>query len=164
MTLEQFWTIVATVHQASSGDMPAKCRLLEDELRKLPAEEIRSFDEHFIDCLDRAYTWEMWAAAYIIGGGCSDDSFWDFRSTLISMGQETYDNAVADPESLADREADIARYEGFQYVAGRVYKAVTGTEIGRHKPHPRKPTGYDWEDDELAQLYPNLAKRYGWRG
>ena len=40
--------------------MPTRRRLLDQHLRALRPEEIRSFDEHFTDCLDRAYTWEMW--------------------------------------------------------------------------------------------------------
>ena len=51
--------------------MDKKCELLEAELRRLPLDELRSFRRHFDECEDRAYTWELWAAAYIIGGGCS---------------------------------------------------------------------------------------------
>ena len=32
------------------------------------------------------YRWDMWAAAYLIGGGCSDDGFIDFRAGLIAQG------------------------------------------------------------------------------
>jgi hypothetical protein len=67
---------------------------------------VRSFNAHFDDCEDRAYSYELWAAAYIIGHGCSDDSFSDFRSTLISMGRETFERALEDPESLADMDYD----------------------------------------------------------
>jgi hypothetical protein len=81
--------------------MEEKCELLETRLRKLPLQEVLSFHAHFTECLDRAYSWSMWAAAYIIGGGCSDDSFWDFRSTVISMGREIYEDALRDPETLA---------------------------------------------------------------
>ncbi len=66
--------------------MDKKCRLLNTELRRLALDEVVSFHGHFTDCVDRAYSWPLWAAAYIMGGGCSDDGFWDFRSTLISMG------------------------------------------------------------------------------
>ena len=102
MTLDQFWKIVEDVHRTSGGDMDKKCELLDAELRRLPLEEVRSFHAHFYECFDRAFSWELWAAAYIIGGGCSDDKFSDFRSTLISMGRQTFERALADPQSLAD--------------------------------------------------------------
>ena len=39
--------------------------------------------------------------AYIIGGGCSDDGFWDFRSWLAVRGKRVYLVALRNPESLA---------------------------------------------------------------
>ena len=131
MNLDEFWLIVDRVHLASQGDMDLKCRLLADALHKLTPEEVQSFEEHFTKCWHRAYTWKIWDAAYIINGGCSDDSFMDFRATLISLGCSTYEAALADADSLA--ECDInptwATYEGYQYVAVTVYKEITGKEV-----------------------------------
>src|SRR5262249_15624209 len=122
MTLDQFWNLVEKVHNASGGDMDKKCELLDAELRRLPFDEVRSFHAHFYECQDRAYSWELWAAAYIIGGDCSDDKFSDFRSTLISMGRQTFERTLTDPQSLADidYDADTADYEGYQYVPSQV--------------------------------------------
>ena len=114
MTLEIFWNIVEKVHATAPRDMAAKCRLLGDALRRLPPAEIVSFDRHFADCLFRAYDWGLWGAAFVIADGCIDDSFYDFRSTLISMGRATFERALEDPDSLADSgiEAAWAVYEG----------------------------------------------------
>ena len=54
------------------------------------------------DLLDKAYVATLWDAADIIGCGCSDDGFWDFRGWLIAQGQKVYENALSDPESLLD--------------------------------------------------------------
>jgi hypothetical protein len=166
MTLDQFWNIVERVHDASGGDMDRKCELLEAELRRLPLEEVTSFHSHFDACQDRAYNWELWAAAYIIGGGCSDDSFSDFRSTLISMGRKTYETALADPQSLAamDYDAENAHYEGYQYVASEVEEDLGGgQEFSRVQPHPAEPSGKPWDEDKVAELYPRLAEKYNYR-
>ena len=167
MTLEQFWKIVDKVHRASKGAMDAKCELLRKELRKLPAKEVRSFEEQFAECEARAYTWELWAAAYIIGGGCSDDMFMDFRATLISMGQSTFDRVVSSPATLAsmDLNEDSAFYEGYQYVATDVYEDITSKEMPVHsKPHPKRPAGRAWKESEAANLYPELAKKRHFNG
>jgi len=167
MTADQFWNVIEQVHHASGGDMDRKCKLLEAELCRLPLEEVCSFCVHFDEKKDKAYNWELWAAAYIIGGGCSDDSFSDFRSTLISMGRQTYESALADPQSLADMDYDAenAYYEGYQYVPVKVQKDLGGGQIfPRKSPHPSKPTGQDWEEDKVAELYPKLAAKYGYAG
>ena len=166
MTLDQFWSTVEKIHHASGGDMDKKCELLERELRRLPLDEVRSFHAHFNECQDRAYTWELWAAAYIVGGGCSNDAFSDFRSTLISMGRQTFERALADPESLADMDydAEIAHYEGYQYVPTTVETDLGGGKrFPRYRPHPAEPSGKSWPEEKVAELYPKLAKKYDYR-
>jgi hypothetical protein len=167
VTIDQFWSIIERVHAASGGDMDRKCELVGAELRQLPLEEVRAFHAHFYECQDRAYSWELWAAAYIIGHGCSDDKFSDFRSTLISMGRETFERALADPQSLADinYDADSADYEGYQYVPTEVERELSGgQDFPRSRPHPEEPSGECWDENEVAKLYPKLAKKYEYKG
>jgi hypothetical protein len=167
MTLDQFWNIVEKVHRDSRGDMDKKCELLEAELRRLPVDELRSFRRHFDECEDRAYTWELWAAAYIIGGGCSDDAFSDFRATLISMGRQTFERALADPQSLGDMDydAETAHYEGYQYVSTTVEEELGDGETSpRYAPAPAEPSGQSWDEDKVAELYPKLAEKYDYNG
>lgn len=167
MTLDEFWGLVEKVHQLSGGDMDKKCELLDAELRKLPLHEVRSFHSFFYECQDRSYTWELWAAAYIIGGGCSDDKFSDFRSTLISMGRQMFEQTLADPQSLADIDykANTADYEGYQYVPLKVEKDLGGGQyFPRSRPHPQDPSGTLWDEDKVAALYPRLAQKYNYKG
>jgi hypothetical protein len=44
----------------------------------------------------------LWAAAYLINGGCSDDGFESFRCWLIVQGRTVFERSVADPDTLAD--------------------------------------------------------------
>ena len=167
MTLDQFWTIVEEVHRDSGGDMDTKCELLGKRLHKLSQEEVQSFYQHFTDLNYRAYNWPLWAAAYIIGGGCSDDAFSDFRSTLISMGRDIFERALADPQSLADINYDAgqAHYEGYQYVTPKVYKEMSGHDwIPGSREHPSEPSGEYWEESNIGTLYPKLAKVYKYSG
>ena len=163
MTLDQFWAIVADFHRDAGGDMDAKCKLLEHRLRQLPEKEVLSFCRHFDDLEDRAYNHELWAAAYIIGHGCSDDAFSDFRSTLISMGRDVFEKTLADPEYLADvnYDAESAHYEGYQHVPTQVYKELSGGFLpGRIHDHPSEPSGNIWDEGQVAQIFPKLAKQY----
>jgi hypothetical protein len=162
MTSEQFWAIVEDAHRRSGGDMDLKCHLLDGQLRTLPLNEILSFREYFRDFFYRAYTEELWAAAYIIGHGCSEIAFMDFRSTLISMGREVFENALANPESLADihYNAETAHYEGYQYVSSKVYRDFSGEDPPRSGQRPTDPTGKRWHKNQLPERYPKLVKKY----
>ncbi len=163
VTIDEFWDIVDRVHLASGGDMEMKCQLLRAELEKLSAETLYSFDNHFDDCDDTAYSWDLWAAAYIIGGGCSDDSFSDFRGTLISMGREIFERIVSLPDALADMETGKYEsfYEGYQYVPMvALQDRMDGQLQRRAKPAPVDPSGENWNDDDLPQICPKLWEKY----
>jgi hypothetical protein len=162
MTLDQFWQIVDDIHEQALDDMDQKCDLLGAALNKLSAPEIQSFADHFDAMMVKAYTWELWGAAYVIAGGCSDDSFMDFRATLISMGQDTFAESLEDPDSLADLDLDEedACYEGYQYVAAEVYEKVTGEQLKCNVEFPDQPTGELWDEDSVYELYPRLAEMY----
>ncbi|WP_206507906.1 DUF4240 domain-containing protein [Streptomyces chrestomyceticus] len=47
----------------------------------------------------------MWAAAYLNGGGCSDDRFSDFIAGPVALGCEWYERAAICPGSLAQHPA-----------------------------------------------------------
>ena len=104
MTEEQFWEIVESTKAAAGGSFDEHFKKLVSRLTTLEPEQIAAFDLNFDVLSIRAYSWDLWGAAYVIHGGCSDDSFTDFRSWLISMGRDVYQRALADPESLADIE------------------------------------------------------------
>ncbi len=172
MTIEEFWQIVGRVHEASGGDMKLKCEILGRELRGLPPEAVRSFGRYFSERFYRADRWDLWGAACLICRGCGDDSFMDFRSTLISMGRAIFENALADPDSLAalDLNRSTAAYEGYQYVVGNI-----GDEMSEQHglseefwkgdpptiPRPKKPHGWPFEEWEMSEHYPRLAAKYG---
>ena len=57
-----------------------------------------------------------------------------------------------------------AHYEGFQYVRGQVYEEMSGgQELPRTRSHPKQPTGSDWPENKVGQLYPKLAAKYDYQ-
>src|SRR5215471_19298721 len=119
MNTDQFWAIIDKSREASGGDPDRQMEQLEALLQEQDVADIVEFDRLFSELHNRAYTWPLWGAAYLIGGGCSDDGFMDFRGWLISRGREAFEAALDDPDSLAgwlpdDEETQV---EGFQYVA-----------------------------------------------
>lgn len=164
MTVDQFWNLIDRVHSASEGDMDKKCALLKHELQDLPVPEVVSYQAHFDEAIDTAYTWPLWGAAYIMNGGCSDDSFMDFRATLISMGRETFEAAVEHPDSLATLELEIGEefiYEEFQNVPTEVLgQLAPGQKFPRYQAHPKTPAGVRWEEHSVNHLFPRVSEKY----
>ena len=168
MTIDEFWDIVERVHASAPHDMAAKCLSLEKELLQLPVEEILAFERHFGECFARANQWDIWGAAYVIHGGCSDDGFTDFRSTLISLGRRPFEAALADADSLAKYDIDRswACYEGYQYVASKVYRGHYKYEPPANRREsmcPHGPTGARFEEEEMTPRFPRLVAKYNYK-
>ena len=129
------------------------------ELRELSLQEIISFEVAFRRYLNEAYTWDLWGAAYVIHGGCSDDGFEYFRRWLVSRGRDVYEAALADPDSLAQLNIrpgpdGVCEFEAIYYVAGQIFKEKGGQGDVRDYSEPEAglggpgPSGEPFEDDE----------------
>ena len=113
-----------------------------------------------------ADTKDLWAAAYMICGGCSDDGFRDFRAWLIAQGREVFKGAVPNPDSLADHPSlgrEYPSYPAFWSIPQEIYNLKTGGDFpDLELPSLEKPTGIKFEDDEdaLRASCPRLYAAY----
>src|SRR5206468_1039467 len=111
----QFWRIIADCRSDffEHSPVPNECGMYDglmdhqvkevaETLKRMSEEEVADFYRIFHSYMDRAYDWNLWAAAYVMNGGCSDDGFIDFRGWLISMGEEVFENAMVNPETLVE--------------------------------------------------------------
>jgi hypothetical protein len=158
MDAATFWQLIEESRENAGGDLDEQAADLTDLLSDLPPDEILAFDRYFRQLLAEAYRWDLWGAAFIIDGGCSDDGFEYFRCWLISQGERVYREALADPESLADRaEADRAyEAESMLYAAGDAYEVESGRKLTVMSAHPSEPTGEPWKEGDLKAMFPKL--------
>jgi hypothetical protein len=173
MPADRFWQIIERAAE-SDRDPDAHVEALRRELRKLALDEIMSFEVAFRRYLNQAYTWDLWGAAYVIHGGCSDDGFEYFRRWLVSRGRHDYERALADPDSLAELDArpgdwGVWEFERIYYVAPEAYKEKGGEGDVRDLSEPEAgmgggvPSGEPFAEDKehLARRYPKLWRRFG---
>jgi Protein of unknown function (DUF4240) len=170
---DTFWAIIeaskAEADPMSMDEEDHQPAVLTEMLKALSPEEVCAFDATFRRLHHQAYRWDLWAAAYIILGGCSDDGFMDFRSGLIGLGKKAYYDALADPNTLAlqpDRGVDFSQ-EALKYASSYAYEALTDGEEMPVDPSlglPPHPAGEDdWDEDNVEEKYPVLAKRFARR-
>lgn len=167
MTEEHYWQIIQNSFDACSGNIDEQADTLENELHTHRPEEIASFARHFATCHRQAYSWDLWGAAYLINGGCSDDGFADFRSWLISRGRDWYQMALTNPDALADYpglEFRDASFEEFASVASRVHEKLAGDlPESCLSLDPDEPSGTAWpaDNDEIFRTrWPKLSARF----
>lgn len=157
-----FWEIIEQAKTLAADDVEQRPATLKQLLMDQTAEHIQRFDQTYHEKLVEAYRWELWGAAYVIQGGCSDDSFDYFRDFLISEGQQAFEAALKSPDGLAQIDLpDDVELEDFRYAIGDAYEAVTGQELPAHTvSFPAEPAGQAWTEDQLETLYPQLCAKY----
>jgi hypothetical protein len=173
MPPEDFWRIINRAAK-SAHDPDSQANALRTALRELSVEEIVSFEVAFRRYLNQAYTWDLWGAAYVIHGRCSDDGFEYFRRWLVSRGRDIYVAALANPESLAQLDEQLGpdgvwEFEEIYYIARDVFEEKGGEGDVRDYAEPEAglagpgPSGEPLAEDEqhLARRYPKLWQRFG---
>jgi hypothetical protein len=126
------------------------------------------------DLMADSYTNPLWAAAYLINGGCSDDGFEYFRGWLIAQGRVTFERIVANPDALAELPFVYASAtEGLDLdgeevlnIAWNAHITATGEQLPVDAFTIRYPEldpawNFDFDNrDEMARRLPRLAALY----
>lgn len=168
MEWKQFWKVLESAYRP---DGPDHFESLKSELNQLRWFEVVEFQVRFDEAMAAANLIDLWGAAYLIDGGCSDDGFRDFRSWLVGRGRHAYEAALKHPDSLADiLEGEPVDGFGLDAAAVRVYEAMTGTSdfyerLDREEKDlpPPPPEGIDWDfddEDEMKKRFPKLCHLY----
>jgi len=164
MTEDKFWEIIGQSQSSQVESQAIQEAKLYEILSKLGVQDVVAFDKIFTQLRFRAYSHDMWGAAYIINGGCSNDGFEYFRCALIAAGREKYERALLDPESLADWIEAETEFEALMYVPDKVYREQTGNGGNVAHPDLKYPalSGNEWSDDsDLEKRFPKLCAKFG---
>lgn len=172
MRTDDFWTVVDRAAVGADGEPQLIAERITADLAARPVAEIVGFDRHRHRVLAASYQVDLWAAAYLINGGASDDGFEYFRCWLMTRGRSAFARAVQEPDTLAElpeiRRA-AATGEDFEceemlHVAAAAYRRVTGAELPADQDRPRYPEiGEFWDfddEDEARRRLPRLAELF----
>ncbi|MEP3654143.1 MAG: DUF4240 domain-containing protein [Litorimonas sp.] len=156
MSDKNFWAIIDA---SISEDQSKQATTLAADLSQLNKDQLIAFESSYRSKLEAAYRWDLWAAAYIINGGCSDDGFDYFCDWLISRGQEVFNTALENPESLIGIATPWdTEFEEFRYVMMDVMSDKHKSEFPMPtKARPMSLAGEEWDEETVGNKYPKLA-------
>jgi hypothetical protein len=163
VNITNLWDLIDKTREAAEGDSKKQADLLTEELVNLPADEIILFQEIFNGLKDRAYIGSLWDAATVIKNGCGDDDFQEFREWLVGRGKEVYENAIKDPETLADAlETRDSIFPTLLAPAMDAYEKITGKDM---PPSPREWARLQGQttinlDTEESELIAEISTRF----
>jgi hypothetical protein len=169
MRTDEFWAVIDRATADRPGSPADVAKRAVADLGARDPEEIVAWGRHLDKVMAASYREDLWAAAYLINGGCSDDGFDAFRGWLIAHGRTVVAGAVRDPDSLADLPAVRAAAqngaefaaEDVLHIADEAYQQATGSEL----PPPAQPVTkpeladfWDFDDeDEMRRRLPRLS-------
>jgi hypothetical protein len=177
-----FWDIIKTA-RAQSGPGKPLDRALAGHLASCTRRAILGYQVRFDQMRAALYRRDIWAAAYLVGGGCSDDAFIDFRAGLIAQGRDWYQTVAASPDSLAGHPAVADApgcsqgkplfYEAVSYAAPRAFERLTGghedfndalyryQDSREHSGQDPAGEDFDFDDDQqMRRRLPRLSALY----
>ena len=173
MDTRAFWQLLASARSQvpDPADDEAVVARTTTLLATLPPQEIIDAQRTLSGLMAYSYRSSLWAAAYVINGGCSNDGFDYFRGWLLFRGHETFGQAVADPDSLANLAAvrlaaanrAIVECELALYIPARAHRAATGDELPADAyPSESSELVGGWDFDfgdqrEMKQRLPRLT-------
>jgi len=156
-----FWNKIEKARNLASDNYEIQCQKLITLLEAESPEFIIQFDKTFKAKMEKAYTWKLWAAIYIINGGCSDDCFCDFRSWLIGQGETVFESVVKNPDSLNNLNIGTDDWEGLLYSANQAYRELTEQDLPPYNIlRNGEPAGDKWDEENTEQLKAMLPQLY----
>ncbi|MFC7532103.1 DUF4240 domain-containing protein [Actinoplanes sp. GCM10030250] len=173
MRTDDFWAVIdrATVDRPASPAEVAE-RAVADLATRDP-EEIVAWARHLDKVLAASGTEDLWAAAYLINGGCTEDGFDNFRGWLVAHGRTAVAGAVRSPDALAGMPAvkaaadsgAVFEAEEVLTIAGQAYEKATGESLptppDRPRTRPEVADLWDFDDeDEMRRRLPRLASLF----
>jgi hypothetical protein len=162
MPEEQFWQITGDAHNTARGQYSRQLQALKDHLTTLPNDEIVRFFNTFSALMAASYNTNVWGAAYVINGGCSDDCFEYFRQYLIAQGRDRFYAFLHNPDNCSDwiKSESDENYEGFGYVPIEAYKIKNGSELPITYQPNYELKGNMFDESSVERIYPRLAKKF----
>ncbi|KQV16795.1 MULTISPECIES: DUF4240 domain-containing protein [unclassified Kitasatospora] len=165
-----FWQLIDETRDAAEGDPDDQAEALVERLAQLTPDDVVDFARLFEARFQRAYRYDLWAAAYLMLDGASEDTFDFFRCWLIGQGREVFEGALHQPDDLAELVPDFdeeedGEAEDLGYAADEAHEQLTGLplpDLGTRQPRQPEGDSFDFEDaGQMAKRFPRLWELYG---
>jgi len=157
MTEGLFWEIID--HGLDTLTLGERLETLPDRLALFKPAAIRKFDQCLREMDRNAYRTDIWVLAYLLQGGCSDDSFDAFRGWLILQGRKVFEATIAAPDDF-----DVARHDGIgggmdalRDAAPMAYELREGKTMKSAKVPPLELKGPQIDEEDFAAHLPKIA-------
>lgn len=164
MTEQHFWEIIELSHKGKN---------LKPLLMKLSEDEIMGYNYWWLYFNNVSYRQDLWAVAYTVMGGCSDDGFDYFRFWLVARGKKVFFDSVENPDLLCNEfdnlpDEEYPLQEDLDYIQKEVFEEKFEKDFYQAEEHyefdiNRPNIEFMWnEEDEnsIRKIIPNTFDKW----
>jgi uncharacterized protein DUF4240 len=169
---DAFWSLLERT-RPGDGDVGAHAEAITEALAAGGVEVTRAWATDFDDALDALDHWDVWGAAYLALGGCSDDAYEYTRCWIVGRGRDAWTQARDDPDAYFaglfegidpdgawQRVDALGNLDGepLLYAGGIAHERLTGAWLPARAPREgARPRGEPWEEADLPARLPRLS-------
>jgi hypothetical protein len=157
MTEDVFWELID--HGLGEQSIGERLEMLPERLALFKPAAIRKFDEILRRLDNAAYRTDIWALAYLLRGGCSDDSFDGFRGWLILQGRKVFEATLAAPDSfdVTLHHGESGGMDALRDAAPIAYEWREAKSMKPVKVPLRELKGGEMDEEDFARSLPRVA-------
>jgi len=172
MSERVFWELIEQAKEENKN-FTDRIEALVIKLSKLSEKQIIGFEYTFREMLAKSAHYNILAAAKIISGQVSDDSFLYFRCRLMAEGNYLYFKAIETPDYIAEANVREIEFGGEEMlsVADQAFILKNGEDTDKELPRDvaynyynydegEEIIGKEWKDEDLPKRYPLLWNKY----
>jgi|AGTN01.3.fsa_nt_gi hypothetical protein len=161
-----FWTLIEET-RAESKDLKRQLALLKKRLKEVPDSALIEYYEALKTWSHRCDIGPLADAMLIMYGYISDDTFEYWRAALLMHGKKVVEDAMRDPETLADQDY-FEPLERHLYIVPEECERRFGEEEGEGFLDSAEPE-IDWSleygqqskgIEEALKAYPRLTAKF----
>ena len=155
---EIFWEIIEEIREKSEDKFDF-IDILSSKLEEFKPVEIRRFERFFLTYYSELNSWDIWALAYIVRGGCGDDAFDYFKAWVISKGEKVFNGIKnLNLSKLTQYFNEDPQLEEMLYVSENAYENKTGALMPPVRVKNKKIAGKKWDEHNLEPVsYTHLS-------
>jgi len=158
MTEDLFWELIEAARE-NGGTADEQIARLTESLAGFKALQIKAFEKLLFEALVRAYHFDLWALAFLVQDGCSDDAFEAFRAWLVLQGRQAFELALTEPSRFLKEHpmTSNSAAEALLEVPAIAYEWRSGKALKPAKRRLSRIQGEAWEEEDLPVRYPELV-------
>ncbi|MFK7947390.1 MAG: DUF4240 domain-containing protein [Saprospiraceae bacterium] len=165
---EQILWMLVKHSQEMNNNAYQQSQLLIDLLSEWSITNIYKFENIYWKLMKDSYETDLWAAAFVVNDGCTQEEFLNFRSWLLLQGQATFRKTVQDPEYITEW-LNLPIQNPIQYpdlhnkIAELIAYKTSQSVSHRFSENDFELQGEYWQNDlEIMDKVPVLCQIMGW--